>query len=487
MAGQTTEGDAGRALKWLSRTEQIMRYTKMIATLAMVVACTAPCWADTTIPAKLTVTEAVSLALESNPGLKQSRESKRVAESDLKVVGFRSSLNFGSNATLDRESGNSDLSSLVFSRFSYENFSGTQAIIDVKPLGYGSSRGAFGVSLRQALSKGRGLLSDKGLALKSAQSGLVVESKQEFLSEQATIQGVVEAYYNAVLAREEVKVRESAVRNAEIAADGWRKREEAGIAAGIEVTRSEVQVSQTKNQLNAQQRNARNSLDRLMIAIGGGVGQTPELVDTVPNVTYEPPPLGDAVRKALANRVELDISDERLSEQQRQLAVAKDAGRPQLDFVAGFNGSGNTEGFMSRSILDSGLLTTGIEYSIPLDRRITHEKQLNATRQMDLLHTQRDFEMEQISEQVRSAYRRLESARASLEILAQNKISAEDNLRIANRMMEEGEGSSRDVLEAQQSLTQADSSILSAKTDLFLATIDLKRAMGEDISTMEFK
>ena len=74
-----------------------------------------------------------------------------------------------------------------------------------------------------------------------------------------------------------------------------------------------------------------------------------------------------------------------------------------------------------------------------------------------------------------------------MEILAQNKTSAEDNLRIANRMMEEGEGSSRDVLDAQLAVTEVDSSLLSAKTDLFLATIDLKRAMGEDISTMEFK
>jgi outer membrane protein TolC len=138
-------------------------------------------------------------------------------------------------------------------------------------------------------------------------------------------------------------------------------------------------------------------------------------------------------------------------------------------------------------VLNSGLFTTGIEYSIPLDQRITHEKRLTANRQLDLLGTQRDFEMEQITEQVRSAYRRVESARASLEILAQNKVSAENNLRIANRMMEVGRGSSRDVLDAQLSVTEVDSSILSAKTDFFLATIDLKRTMGEDITTMEFK
>ena len=43
------------------------------------------------------------------------------------------------------------------------------------------------------------------------------------------------------------------------------------------------------------------------------------------------------------------------------------------------------------------------------------------------------------------------------------------------------------MIEAQQALTEADSSLLSAKTDLYLAAIDLKRVMGEDLTTMEFK
>lgn len=459
----------------------------MVATLAVVVACTGPCHAQTTIPARLSVTDAVALALQMNTGLKSSRESKKTAESTLKVAGFMTSLDFSSTTSLNRSGAQSDVSGLLGSSLSYENPFGTLASLDFAPLGIGSKRGAFGLSLRQPLGKGRGLLSTKGVALQNARSGLAIESKREFLTEQSTIQGVVEAYYQAVLAREEVKVREQAVSNAEIAADGWRKREAAGIAAGIDVTRSEVQVAQTKNQLNAQQRTARNALDKLMIAMGGGVGQTPELIDTVPSVNVTLPPLGDTVKKALANRVEIDVFEQRMNEQKLELAQARDDQKPRLDLVAGFNGARDSEGFVSRSIFETGLFSTGIEYSIPLDQRVTREKSLNAARRLDLLGTERDFQMEQITEEVRSAYRRVESIRASLEILAQNKVSATDNLRIANRMMEEGEGSSRDVLDAQLAVTEVDSSILSAKTDLFLANIDLKRAMGEDITTMEFK
>lgn len=464
-----------------------MRYFRIVAILAMVVVCTAPSQAENLIPAKLGIGDAVSLALGINPDLKQAEEGKRASLSKLRIAGFNTALNFTSSAVRSRGANSSDLSSLVLGKLSYENPFGTQASLGLSPFGLGGNPGGVGISLRQALRKGSGVLSGRGLALKSAQSGATVQTKRLYLTRQATVQSVVEAYYNAVNAREEVKVREQAVKYAEEAADGWRKREQEGSAAGIDVTRSEIQVSQTKNSLNSSQLSERNALDQLMVAIGGGVGEIPELVSTVPTVAAETPTLADAVKTALANRAELTVYDEQLAEQERQVASAKDSLRPQFDLVADFNGNRGAEGFLSRSILDRGLLQTGIEYSIPLDQRVSQENRDTATRQLDVLRNLRLFQMDQITEQVRAAYRRVESARASLVILGQNKTVAVENLRIANRMMEEGEGSSRDVLDAQQSITEADSSLLSANTDLYLATIDLKRAMGEDLAQMEFK
>jgi outer membrane protein len=474
-------------IEYILRNDRIMRYLGVIATLAVVVACTVPSRAESVIPAKLSVADAVGIALGLNPDLKQAEEAKRASMSKLRIASYHTSLNFGSSTSLQRAPGSSDLSSLVSTQLSYESPFGTTGAVAISPLGMGSKHGALGLSLTQPLSKGSGMFSSKGLALKSAQSDVTVQNKQLFLSRQATVQGVVEAYYGAVLAREEVKVREQAVKFAEEAADGWRKREKEGSAAGIDVTRSDIQVSQTKNALNSQQRTARNSLDQLMIAIGSGVGETPELTDAVPQTEITTPALADAVNTALANRAELTVYDERLGEQARQLARAKDQLRPQLDLVARFNGAGDSTGLIGRSIFDQGLLATGIEYSIPLDQRVSQENRDTATRQLDVLRNLRLFQMDQITEQVRSAYRRVDSARASLAILAQNKTTAMENLRIANRMMEEGEGSSRDILDAQQAITEVDSSLLSADTDLYLAAIDLKRAMGEDITQMGFK
>ena len=464
-----------------------MAYPRFIAAFIFLAACVCPCYAEGVIPAKLSVSDAVAIALGMNPGLKQAQEAELASQSRLRIADHRTSLNFGATTNFQNARDTSTSSAIVSTELAYESPFGTQAALRLSPLGTGNRYGSVGASFVHPLNKGKGLLSRKGLALQSAQSDVSVQSKQLFLSRQATMQGVVEAYFQAVLAREEVKVREQAVQFAEEAADGWRKREEMGSAAGIDVTRSEIQVSQTKNALNSQQRRARNTLDQLMIAIGQGIGETPELIDSVPPDEIKIPPLGEAIDKALANRSELVIYDERLGEQARQLAHAKDQLRPRLDVVANFNSSSRSSGFIGQSIFGDGSLVTGLEYSIPLDQHTLRETQDTAARQLDVLRNLRLFQMDQITEQVRASYRRVESAQASLEILAKNKEVAVENLRIANRMMEEGEGSSRDVLDAQQAITEADSSLLSAKTDLYLASIDLNRAMGEDITQMEFK
>ncbi len=95
--------------------------------------------------------------------------------------------------------------------------------------------------------------------------------------------------------------------------------------------------------------------------------------------------------------------------------------------------------------------------------------------------------MELIAQQVRNAYRQVEASKNSLDIYSQNLDVAQKNLSYAERMVEEGESDNRNVLDAQDALTQVETGILSAKTNLYLAHIDLKYAMGEDLTTIGSK
>ena len=442
---------------------------------------------DITVPAKLPLADAIALALRANANLKQAAEGHRTALSRSRIASFDTSLSVGSDVSLDDAPGNSGISSRAYSTLNYESVSGTEASLELSPFGWGSYRGSVGLSLQQPLMKGRGPLSEKSYRVQEALTDVAIQDKQLYRSRQSTVRGVIAAYYRAVQAREQVKIQERALSLVEAAAEYARRREEAGLARGIDVSRAQVQVAQTRDRLNVQRESARARVDALMLAIGAGVGQNPELTDAVPDASPSMPGLEEAIETALANRSELAVYDERLSSQNRRLAIAEDELRPEVNALASFRSTDAGAGFVSGSMFDLGSTTVGVALTFPLDRRISEEERDIAARSVDLLQEQRAFQTEEIAEEARGAHRSLEAAGTSLDIFSQNLDVAKQNLHIAERMVEEGEGDNRDVLTAQEALTGVESGIISAKTDLYLAGVDLRYAMGEDLTTMGSK
>lgn len=464
-----------------------IRIGVQIVAVAAYLAAALNCWAEEPGPTKLSLNDAIAEALKSNANIKQAEEDHLSSLSSLRIAGFHTSSQFGTLTELDRDSLDTEMSTRTFASLSYDGLSGTEASIQVSPFGLGNERSSLGMSLRHPLMSGRGLMSKKSDILSGAKNSAVIQEKQLYLSRQATVLGVIEAYYNAILAREQVTVQENAVSISEEAADGARRRAEAGLVPEIDVSRAEIRVAQTKDTLNLQKQSAKGAVDRLMVAIGYGVGRSIELVDQMPNGDVQVPSLGDAVKTALDNRAELAVYDTSLDDQKRKIALATDSLRPKLDVVGGFNSTRGEEGIFSRSLINLGAFELGLEYTLPTDKRIERENLDTASRGINVLESLRLLQMERIADEVRTAYRSVESSRTSVEIYSQNLQVAKDNLTLAQRMVEEGLDDNRNVLEAQDSLTQLESGLLSAQVELYLAGVNLKSAMGEDLTVLESK
>lgn len=443
--------------------------------------------AETIIPAKLSLGDAVRLSMGLNVSLKSAAEAQKASLSGLRIAKLSTSYSVGSNLNVQHSSSSSGLSQLVFSDLNYANPVGTEAVLRLSPFGVGNQFGSVGLLVRQPLMKGRGILSQRGSLLRNAQSDVTVREYDLYRSRQTTVMSVIESYYGAVLAQERLKVEEQALSIAEEVADGTRKREAAGLMTGIQVTRSDLNVARTRDSLNLQRQSSRGSLDRLMLAIGGGIGEIPELTDPLPETAPETPTLEDAIKTALIKRPELRVLDERIANQTRDLAIRRDAFRPALNAIARFDSTNPDTGLISGSMFDMGSTVLGVEFNVPIDTRALQENHDTAKRSLAIIHEQQNFEMDQITEEVRRAYRDLEAAKLSYQIYSQNLAVAEDGLRLARRMVEEGEGSNRDVLDAQEALSSTRSGVLSAKTDLYLAGIRLRYAMGEDLTTVGSK
>lgn len=431
---------------------------------------------------KLSLADAIKMALDINPSLKQAEENAISSKSRLRVAAISTTFDVGTNATMLHSPSDSARSGRLFGQYTAESQKGTRMSLDLTPFGSGNDRGAVGLSLRQPLLKGRGQYSNRYSTLAGARSDATIQEKQLYITRQSHIQQVISAYFRAVQAREEVKVQERALVTAQSASDGAIARAAEQEVTEIEVARAKMQVVQTQDQLNNRKQSAQGSLDQLMIAIGDGVGKTPELVDTVPEMEFKTPTLPEAIKIALENRSELQIYDLQLADQQRILSERKDKLKPSLDVVAGFNSTNPDGGIISSSLYNLGALTAGIEYRLPMDKRSLQEDLSSSARSLDILKKMQVFQMEQVAESVRNAYRSLEASKTSVGILAQNLQVAKDNLELAQMMLDEGLDDNRNVIEGQQSLTQAENGLLSAKLDMFMAYVNLKYAMGEDLA-----
>jgi outer membrane protein TolC len=460
-----------------------MRYLKLIILILFASAAQNTAH-SAVIPAQLSLKDAVALSIHGNVNIKQAERAKLDSLSGYRKAGIETTYSAGAVGGAEGTPALLDLSNRTYGSLNYGGISGDTGSLTVSPYGLGAEEAAAAISISHPLMGGMGELSEKGNSVKSALSSISIQDKQFYLSEQSTVLGVIQAYYQAVLAREQVKVQESAVKSAEQNAEYMRKLEDAGSARGIDVTQSEVYVAQAKDSLNTSQLTARGSVDTLMVAIGFGVGQVPELTDDVPEAPPPPPSLEEANRIALKNRLELSVYDQQMVDAERTLAMKKDALHPQVNAVATFSTTNSNPGLLSGPSLNAGAVNMGVVLNLPLDQRAAKEDKETAERAIDILKQQKAFQIEQIVDQVRSSYQSYESAKTSYEIFSQNLSVAQENLRIAQRMVEEGEGDNRDVVSAQQNLSAVQGSILSAKTNLYLAVIRLRYTMGEDLTVM---
>jgi len=174
----------------------------------LVVLSEAPLAADSSIPARLSVSQAISLALDANPDLKSAFRGRETSLSNLRMAGIQTTYGIGSTVKLDHSPGDSSLDGLVSYDLTHQNLAGTKASAAVSPIGTGSDRGSVGLRLTHPLMRGKGALSPKSDALQSALSNTNISERELYRSRQATTIAVVRAYFNAVLAAEQVAVQE---------------------------------------------------------------------------------------------------------------------------------------------------------------------------------------------------------------------------------------------------------------------------------------
>jgi outer membrane protein TolC len=290
------------------------------------------------------------------------------------------------------------------------------------------------------------------------------------------------AYYDVLVAGQQIVVNEASVNLLTRELEDQRRRYEAGTVPRFNVLRAEVAVANARPPLIRARnafRIAKNNLANLL-----GTDLPRDISEDIPlqlTDTLEAEPydlnLPSAIASALARRTELGAL--RVAEQLEgeNVTVARSGYLPSVQAFAGYNWR-NSQFF--GDTLDGWNAGAQLSWNI-FDGHQTRGRVMQArARQerasVDLQDAARTIELE-----VRTAYSTFVEAREVLESQEKVQEEAEEALRLAGARAEAGTGTQLDVLNAETSLTQARTTRLQALHAWSVARARLDRAIGHDL------
>ncbi len=307
--------------------------------------------------------------------------------------------------------------------------------------------------------------------------------EQTELSAEQTRQDVLfsvrEAYLGAVLAREMVRVQEQAVAQAESSFVQVQRRYDVGQASGFDLLQAQVQLANTRPGLISANSNRRLADARLRSVIGVTRDQSVEPVDVLDPFTspWVDAPLDSLISEASRNRPDLL----QLAYQQRAarygVKLSQSAYYPSVVLTGRMTWQGQSEELIPEEFARS--MAAGLQLSWTMwDSWKTQSGVQQArvgVRQAELVA---DLTRDGIELEIEAAHERLSEAAANLASQRTTVEQAEEALRLARVMYDNGSSTQLDVINAQLVLTQTQTAYASSVYEYHMAHARLEKALG---------
>lgn len=302
-----------------------------------------------------------------------------------------------------------------------------------------------------------------------------------------TLLGARVAYYDVLLAAQQITVHEASVNLLQKELEDQQRRYDAGTVPHFNVLRAEVAVANERPALIRARNNYRIAKNNLSNLLGYNLPREIwediplNLTDTLDAAPYQVD-LPAAIQQALARRTEL-VAARKTAELQRLNVVNAKAGyKPTIQVFAGY-GWYNAQ-FTPPVELDHDIRgwNAGAQLSWDIfDGMLTRGKVIQAKALYEKSRTDVDDKGRQIELEVRTAYSDFIEAREVLESQQKVQEQADEALREARARADAGTSTQLDVLDAETSLTQARTTQIQALHDYAVARARLERAIGAEM------
>ncbi len=423
------------------------RKRRAFAALALSTALFLPLQADAM---SLTLTEAIHTALAANTGLRVTQTGEQSADAALKQARGKNSISAEASDTLR-----------------------TSKVRDEDA----QTSNSLSVSARLPLySGGANEANIAAGALGARAARLTTERAREDLKYE-----VIAAYWNAVEAGKKIEVQRDTVNKYDAHLKNVTALYDAGAQAKIDVLRSSVELSNARQELIR----AENTYEVNVATLRNLMNiDRAEPLTLTSEVAYQPFETSVENCISYANRSRLDLAEERMKVQQKELAVesARAGKKPTVSLTLG---TGLTSRFRPRYDTSADVsASVGVNWNI-FDSGVTRAAIEAAEAERDIALLTLKKTEETIDLNLRKAYLNMREAEQRFSSTGDAVRQAREDYYIANERYRAGEGILLDIIDAQTALSAAETNAISARYDYARYRAQVENLMGAALTESE--
>ncbi len=335
-----------------------------------------------------------------------------------------------------------------------------------------------GIQIVQSIYEGGRMLS----SLRSAK----LLREQAFLQYQTVIADTLLAtriaYYDVLLAAQEIVVREASVNLLTRELEEEQRRFEAGTVPRFNVLRAEVAVANARPALIRARNNHRIAKNNLADLLGYELPREVweniplQLTDTLDIKDFKIH-LPEAIALALEQRTELGALRKAKQLREEDIVTARSGRLPSLQAFAGWTWRNSSLDTDLTHDVDGWIAGVELNWNI-FDGQQTKGRIVQAKAARERAQVELDDAGSKIELEVRTAYSTFVQASEVLESQKKVQEQAEEALRLAKSRASAGTATQLDVLSAETALTEARTTQIQAQYDYAIAVARLERAIG---------
>ena len=309
-----------------------------------------------------------------------------------------------------------------------------------------------------------------------SQRGLSL-AKEEFRRNKQEIKfNVVSLFYNIVLARELIKVREESITSLGDHLKTVQDRYDKGYASQFDVLRAKVQLANSQPPLVQAKNLYQNATDNLKNLLGIDIKDS---VNVEGSLGFDSMEVDQAQAEdfAFQNRSELKQIDEQKRISQLSLSIAKAGNKPSVVGAANF--------LYERPYYSIDKWKTDWNFTLALnipifDGFLTRSKVSEAKSDLKQLGVSENQIKDFIKLEITQTISNLNLARENILSQQENVTQAKEGLRIAKVQYQNGLLTNLELLDTEFALTVAETNYLQALSDYTIAKAKYEKALGKD-------